>query len=272
MRSPPIRSSSELWELPFAQPQIDPIRLASAIVQQVRDDDLDFRTRLLIRDSMRALKKYWGDSRFAEWMHETGIAGRLEGILNEDLGEPGFTALERRLMDATRRESINGFLRSLGDAIPQAQDIYVGGSSALIVVGLLDRRTDDIDVVDEVPALIRNDHELLRRLADRYNLRLTHFQSHFLPDGWRARVRAAPGDTGKLHVFLVDPIDIAVSKLFSNRERDQDDLRYLASRLERDAVLQRVRASGQRLLAERKFKEAAGQNWYIVYGDRIAFE
>jgi hypothetical protein len=82
------------------------------------------------RQPARALKQHWGDSTFTAWLETTEVRLQLEGILAEDLGEPGFTTLDRRIMDATKREPINGFFCSLGDAIRQPQEIYVGGSSA----------------------------------------------------------------------------------------------------------------------------------------------
>jgi hypothetical protein len=269
MRSGTTRtSSSELWDLPFGQPQIDPARLARAIVQQVADNDLDFRTRLLIRDSMNALRDFWGTSTFDAWLASMQDAARLSAIQNEDLGEPGFSTLARRLMKPTQRKTIEQFLRSLDDAIIRPQEVYIGGSSALILADRLSRHTDDIDVVDEIPADIRKEHELLRGLSERHGLMLTHFQSHFLPDGWRSRVHSLP-DMVKLRVFLVDEIDIFVSKLFSNRERDQDDLRHLAAELDKDKIRDRVTSSGQRLLADVKFRDAAERNWFVLYGEPL---
>ena len=56
------------------------------------------------------------------------------------------------------------------------------------MTNLLERRTDDIDVEDEVPSEIRSRHDLLDQLAKSYGLRLTHFQSHYLPEGWQSRL------------------------------------------------------------------------------------
>ncbi len=68
-------------------------------------------------------------------------------------------------------------------------------------------------------------------LVERYGLRLAHFQSHYLPDGWQRRVESF-GVFGELAVFLVDPVDIAVGKLFSRRDKDLDDVRMLKRVLE----------------------------------------
>lgn len=269
MSSPPTKlATSKLWELPFGQPQIDPDRLARAVVQQVASGDLDFRSRLLIRDSLNALRAFWGSATFDEWLARAPHAERLRAIHNEDLGAPGFSTLARRLMNPTQRKTIEQFLRSLDDALHRPQELYIGGSCALILADRLSRHTDDIDVVDEVPSEIRNEHDLLRRLSDRHGLMLTHFQSHFLPDGWRSRAHSLP-EMSKLRVFLVDELDIFVSKLFSNRERDQDDLRYLARELDKAVIRERVSTSAQRLLADAKLREAAERNWFVLYGEKL---
>src|SRR5215213_337184 len=141
-----------LWKLPFGQPQIDPARLANAVAAQARDSDLDFRTRLLIRDSLNALEDYWGKPRFDEWFAKLDARDRLQKIRDDaELGEPGFTSLRMRLMEETSRETILEFTRQLGRALSQPQEVFMGGSGALIIQQRIARNTDDIDLVDELP-------------------------------------------------------------------------------------------------------------------------
>lgn len=45
--------------------------------------------------------------------------------------------------------------------------------------------------------------QLLATLAGRYRLELTHFQSHYLPQGWQQRLYTQ-GPFGQPHVYLVD--------------------------------------------------------------------
>src|SRR4051794_36450777 len=143
--------SSELWQLAFGQPQIDPTRLAIALEREAMHQDLDARTRVLIRDSLEALRGHWGDERFARWLASSRSSQQLRGIRETEHAPVGFTTLSRGLMDATKRDTIEQFLRELGTSLRQPQRIYVGGSGALILLGHLSRHTDDIDVVDEVP-------------------------------------------------------------------------------------------------------------------------
>jgi hypothetical protein len=122
--------------------------------------------------------------------------------------------------------------------------------------------------VNEVPHTVRSEHELLARLADRYGLRLTHFQSHYLPGGWEQRRRSL-GRYGELLVYVVDTYDVLVSKLFSPREKDRDDLRVLAPRIDRSVLAERMRNSGGAFLGDASLRNHAVKNWYIVYGEPL---
>jgi hypothetical protein len=132
----------------------------------------------------------------------------------------------------------------------------------------LTRHTDDIDVVDELPAQLRTEHDFLNGLIARFGLRLAHFQSHYLPSGWQARV-APLGKFGQLEVYLVDECDIAVGKLFSARDKDRDDLRALSAQLDKARLTERLRSAGAHFLADPTLRANAEKNWYVVYGDGL---
>src|SRR5262249_42540960 len=130
------------------------------------------------------------------------------------------------------------------------------------------RATEDIDVVNEVPDEIRSQHKLLNDLRKRFGLQLTHFQSHYLPSGWEKRVHGLE-PFGQLQVYLVDPIDLFLSKLFSKRAKDLDDLRALAPQLDKGTIVQRLRDTTADLMAEESLRQAGEKNWYIVYGEPL---
>jgi hypothetical protein len=171
-------------------------------------------------------------------------------------------------MDATSRETIVQFLREVGMKLARPVRIAVGGSTALIAGGVLARSTDDVDVVDEVPAEIRTQHALLDELARSYGLRLTHFQSHYLPEGWDARVQSL-GRLGNLEVHLVEVYDVFLSKLFSERRKDRDDLRVLAPQLDKAVLVSRFRDTTTSLRAEAHLRQAAADNWFVLYGEPL---
>jgi hypothetical protein len=262
-----IKTSPNLWSLARDQ-WIASGELAEAVEHEANSTPLDFRTRLLIRDSLEALGQYWGRERLQEWLGNSPSRPALEVILNEDLGQPGFSRIIHRIMEPTRPETVLQFLRELGQELRSADSIVVGGSIALILANLLSRETEDIDVVNEVPAQIRSDHELLGRLARRYGLGLTHFQSHYLPTGWESRLHWLD-KFGHLDVRLVDPKDVFLSKLFSKREKDRDDLRVLATKLDKTELIKLLQACCHTLRGEQQLDEQAKKNWYVLYGEPL---
>ncbi len=271
----PVRDSvlnavqaTDLWTLVFQQPQFDPSQLAAAIERQVAQGQLDFRTRLLIRDSLAALATVWEPRRLNEWIEQSPLGEQMGAIARAELGPPGFPSLAQRLMDHTKPEIVLQFLRELGLRVSQPVRIAIGGSIALILSNRLARRTDDIDIVDEVPAELRSEHELLDGLSRRYGLRVTHFQSHYLPTGWDSRLKSY-GQFGRIEVRLIDEYDIALSKFFSNREKDRDDLRVLGSQLDKGKLTDRLQTAGRALLDEPPLRQHAQENWYIVYGEPL---
>lgn len=258
----------DLWTLTFGRPEIDPTDLAAAVESEAARDDLDFRTRLLIRDSLDALARRWGSDRVQHWLSRSPVQSRLLALWREDLGRAGFETLEKRLMDKTQPETIRQLLRELGKLVSRPTRIDIGGSGALILLGNLSRSTDDVDVVDEVPAELRAQHDAIEHLASRYGLRVAHFQSHYLPAGWNERVKSL-GRFGNLDVFLVDPLDIFVGKLFSAREKDLDDLRLLAPQLGKSEITDRLREAGRSLTSDAKLADSARKNWYILFGEEL---
>lgn len=261
-------ASLDLWSLTLGRPQIDPEALACAVEREVAQDNLDYRTRLLIRDSLDALARYWGHERLDVWLSRSSRRATLQEIWQSEFERPGFPTLHQRLMDTTRPDTIHQYFRELGEHVTRPTRLQIGGSGALILLGSLSRRTEDLDVVDEVPLEIRVQHDVLNDLAARYGLRLTHFQSHYLPAGWASRLMSL-GQFGRLEVLVIDPCDIFVGKLFSARTKDRDDLRVLAPQLDKEQIAQRLRSSAAALLREPGLAHNATTNWYILFGEAL---
>jgi hypothetical protein len=260
---------AELWELVWGKPHIDPRALAAAIEGEIlRPGPLDFRTRLLIRDSITALERFWGTDRLEAWLRGSHSREAIERIRHESPGPAGFPFLQEALVQATDPETVRQFLRELGVRLYHPIRLAIGGSIALILPGYLQRATQAIDVVDEVPAELREQHALLADLAQRYGLQLTHFQSHYLPTGWQARLHTLE-PFGKLQAALVDVYDVFLSKLFSARTKDLDDLRLLLPGLDRAVIAQRLHDGCAPLLAEPALRQQAEQNWYILTGEAL---
>jgi hypothetical protein len=258
----------DLWGLVLDQQYVDPRDLADAVEAQAEEKALDFRTRLLIRDSAEALRNYWGERRFRDWLEGCAARDRIEAIRREELGKPGFPFLREQVMEPTRPETIRQFFEELGRELHKTVRVHLGGSGALILTGYLSRRTQDLDVVDELPEEIRSLRKKLEDLSKRYRLEIAHFQSHYLPKGWENRVHSLE-PFGRLQVFLVDAYDVFLSKLFSAREKDRDDLRALAPQLDKETVVRRMKETTAAWQGESHLLQRAQDNWKILYGEAL---
>src|SRR5262249_28283079 len=151
------------WTLFWKSPEIDPDDLAHAVEERVAAGDMDYRVRLLVRDSVEALKDYWGAPRFEGWLAQSPVRERIEAIRREEFERPGFPMLKECLVEKTDPQQVRQFFETLGSKLRLRQRlrIAVGGSIALIMPGYLARSTTDIDVVNELPPELRSQHALL---------------------------------------------------------------------------------------------------------------
>src|SRR6266852_5965814 len=261
-----VTQAKDLWSLVLDQRHVDPRELAAAVQKETQGEGLDFRTRLLIRDSLNALKDYWGAERLAFWLAQCPQRRQIETIWQEDLGEPGFPFLKEQVMEPTKPEQIERCLRDVGGELHQTVQVSVGGSASLILLGYLSRKTQDIDVVDELPKPIRDLGKRLAEIARLHRLELAHFQSHYLPRGWEQRLHSR-GSLGRLQVSLVDEYDVILSKLFSIREKDRDDLLTVVPQLAKETLVRRLKESAGPLLTDPVFRPRAEHNWYVLFGE-----
>ena len=259
----------DLWGIYSSRQHLDPDDLTAAIQDQVLSGDLDYRTRLLIRESLEALRAYWGESRFRHWLTMNSARERLEAICHERFDDDtGFPSLRRRVMEVTKPETIRAYLREIGQSLRKPLRIEVGGSIACILMGYLSRKTEDVDIVNEVPQEIRSQYQLLDELHQRYNLEMGHMQSHYLPSGWQHRLHSqAP--FGALQVYLVDVYDVFLGKLTSIRPKDKDDLETLSRQLDKDVVVDRLKNTMESTFASTELREHAEKNWYILFGESL---
>jgi len=178
--------------------------LAAAIEQDLgRNAEPDFRTRLLVRDATTAIRSFWGSRRFARWLAESPVGPRIRTILKEDFGQLGFSTIRRRFVDTIDDSQLCQIFDMLGRNIPGRVEVHIAGSIPTLIKGLTARPTIDIDIVDEVPAEIRRQRTILRKIKTDFGLTLGHMQSHDLPAHWQNR-RQWLGDFGGLRVYVVE--------------------------------------------------------------------
>ena len=123
---PPGTDSPDLWTLVLHYPHIDPERLASALEQEARKPSLDFRTRLLIRDALSALRAVWGAPRQESWKERSAARETFAAIEREQLGPPGFPFLRNQLMESIHPHTILAMLRELGQAVDTPSTMAIG--------------------------------------------------------------------------------------------------------------------------------------------------
>lgn len=255
----------ELWAVATRGGPVDARRLLDALAAiDPRDVEVaDERTRILCRDAGAAVRNFRAtDPSFSRRANALPAFPPPE----PDPMDRGFRTLEARLMEPTDPALLHEMLRDLGRRVREPCAITIGGSFTLMLDRLIVRRTDDVDVVDELPPAIRDQHDLLDQLARRYGIRIGHFQSHYLPRGWQRRVRSL-GVFGSITASRVDPIDVLVCKLFSRREKDFDDVRLALPLVGREAFVDRVATSTGPWRAIPNMLETATRNWYVLTGE-----
>jgi len=265
-----------LWNL-LASPTIDPATLARAIETVLVQPNLDWRTLQLVKEGWEALEQSIEPRLLNDYLLERTAIQITEAIrartadVSKSHRDVKFPSLKERLMPHLSPITVRQFLRELGSAIAYPATITMGGAASLVLRGLLSRATEDVDIVDEVPVEIRDERQVLQDLWARYGLRLTHFQSHYLPQGWESRTIDI-GTFGKIQVRLVDALDIIAGKVFSARPKDLDDFRLLALNLNKEELRQRVLQGSSSLISSDQNRRQAIKNWYIVHGDDLGLD
>jgi hypothetical protein len=261
-----VGAHDDLWSLVRRPGGIDAAELFKAIVNASAGPSLDHRTRLLVHESLEALASIWGIERLDREVSGQANAAALRELREARFEETGFPSLRTHVLEATSPDAILRMLRDLGQRLRRPARITIGGSSSLMLARLVVRQTEDVDVADELPEAIRADPFLVDELAARHKLRLTHFATHYLPDGWEARIGSV-GRFGLLEAHAVDPLDVLTGKLFSRRPKDFDDLLAAWAVVDRDALRERVRTATTRLRADPDLARAAQRGWYTLSGE-----
>jgi hypothetical protein len=256
----------EAWQIVRSGGPIDAERLFRVVMAEPMLTTQDRRTRRLVYDGIVALRDYWGAAAFDARVRRNEKSDHVAALATGQRVGDGFVTLRERLVSATESSVILQMFRELGGRMPADASLVVGGSIALMLDAILIRHTDDVDVVDELPESLRREHGLLADLATRYGLKLTHFQSHYLPDGWAGRTGAL-GRFGRLDVHVVDPIDVLTGKLFSRRTKDLDDVRLALPKIDGNEFRHRIATSTAAFRRDATLLEAATRNWYIVTGE-----
>lgn len=125
------------------------------------------------------------------------------------------------------------FFAEIDAALNQEVTLHCLGGFAAKVLYDLPRETSDVDVLpissnQEIDSVIRAAvaGSLLHR---KYGIYLQVVGVVTVPEDYESRLIAIfPGMFQHLHLFGLDPYDLALSKIERNSQRDRDDVRHLA--------------------------------------------
>jgi hypothetical protein len=67
----------DLWTLARKGGPIDAGDLANAVAEQIKDGELDYRTRWLVRDSVDVRRHDWGTEGLEAWLARATNSGRI---------------------------------------------------------------------------------------------------------------------------------------------------------------------------------------------------
>ena len=100
---------------------------------------------------------------------------------------------------------------------PEMYQMIVVGGSGLVLLGVLNRATNDIDALEASPGIW---HLLSRYDA---NLRVSTYINNF-PYNFEDRLKRIPVGGRKIIFYTASLEDIVIAKLYSNRDTDRQDL------------------------------------------------
>lgn len=258
----------DLWDLIHERPELDPHDLADALCRKAGDAERCYRTRLLIRDSMTALRGYWGEAKVAAWLEQCPYKDTILSYCQQEFDKIGFPSLPRRVKEKTKPEKVYEVFDFLGSCLDQETSVTVGGAAALILPGFVERHTDDVEFVGDVPLGLRANSPFRSMVQHRFRLVLKQTNPGELPSGWEERVR--PLSTyGRLHVSLIDAHDIFLSRLGRFDLTSLNDRRVLYTRLNTCILSELLRNSCNHLMASNSFRDTARDQWHIYFGEPL---
>jgi hypothetical protein len=261
-----VVETARLWLITRGRPQVDPAELSSAIVEQIEANDLDYRSRLLIRDSLVALRDFWTPHRFSQWWDNCPVRAQIEEIAADSYDKVGFPSLRKRLRDKTPPRQVETLLRAIGACLREPCSFWVTGTAGLILHDRLQYGIDAITIVSELPEALARSRVPLEAFRAKYGLAVSSLPAHYLPPGWQERARPY-AQYGKLRVWVTDPADAFVCKLFSNRIEDLCVLRIVD--VDYYVVRGRFMECCGSFLETPNLRETAERNWQILFGESL---
>lgn len=168
-----------------------------------------------------------------------------------------------------------GFLGDLDAAVSESVQLHcIGGFAAAAAYGL-PRPTADVDLLAVIPAAVRPQLFTLAGhgspLHQRHRVYLQAATVAHYPDDYAARLHPlAPDRFRHLRLFVLDPYDLALTKLERNSPRDREDVFYLADTVPFDLQILRTRYEREMrpYLANAPREDLTLELWIDAIGER----
>jgi len=142
-------------------------------------------------------------------------------------------------------EPWKSFLSEIDSQVQDTVEFHCLGGFVLKMLYDLPRPTSDVDVIELVPTASTFLLELAGEFSPmrkKYNVYLDSVTIAPYPYEYESRLQVMfPGAFQNLRLFALDPYDIVLSKIERNIQRDRDDVKYLAGKLNMDMDLLRMR-------------------------------
>ena len=124
------------------------------------------------------------------------------------------------------------FLQELDSFLDDRFDFHCIGGFALVIAYGLRRSTNDLDYVSLIPCNRIPDVQSIAgpgsRLAKKHKVNVQHVGVATVPENYQERLRELyPGYFKHIHLYVLDPYDLVLSKLSRNADRDREDAKHL---------------------------------------------
>jgi hypothetical protein len=126
------------------------------------------------------------------------------------------------------------FLKEIDESLIAPVELHCLGGFVLAALYGLPRPTGDVDYIAVIPrdafAEIDKLAGLQSKLCKKHKLYLQHVGIYDLPDGYEGRLTELHFGFTKLSLKVLEPYDLALSKLTRNNAKDREDVKLLAAR------------------------------------------
>ena len=165
------------------------------------------------------------------------------------------------------------FLSEVDHLLPGPIELHCLGGFVIAIQYRLDRPTNDVDYVEIVPPDALHVLQAIAgpesALARRYRVHFQHVTVASLPESYAERLTELfPDRFGNLRLFVLDPHDLALSKLARNSPVDRDDVAHLARTvpLDPDVLRRRYRQDLRPLvIGDRERHDRTLEMWIQSY-------